>query len=147
MTFHQCEFYDTCSSSHFVWTSYMNGFSPLWFLLWYLIHDFVKSSRHNQDRRMAFHQCEFYDTCSSSHFVWTSCHNQDIWTASPHCDFYYEYLIHDFVKFLVTIRTDEWLFTSVNSMIPVQVATLFERLVTIRTYERLLPTVISTMNI
>ena len=35
---------------------------------------------------MAFHQCEFYNTYSSSHFIWTSCHNQNRWMAFHQCE-------------------------------------------------------------
>ena len=75
----------------------------------------------NQNRRTVFPgPCS---TKSCHNVIQSSCYNHDRQTAFHQCEL------------LITIRTGEWLFTSVNFNMQFQITTLFERLVTIRRFD------------
>ena len=76
----------------------------------------VWTSCHNQNRRTVFHQCESWNAQPKFYFVWISCHNQRQTKG-----FSLVWLILCVIKWLLclncllTYRTGEWIFTSMNS--------------------------------
>ena len=90
--FSKCEFYDVCSSRSCLRTSCHNQRRRIVFHQREFYDGWPKcysdwSSSHNQYTHMVFHQYEFCDACSKCHTVWTSSHNQYMWRVFYQCEF------------------------------------------------------------